>query len=91
MHKEELVFLHLTLFHVKRFLEEAGLSNGYFREYEDMGVQPVHIHKSKNDHKKAIFLLCKGLNEMLGERSHSDLLANPRLREVISLVEVQVH
>lgn len=91
MHKEELVFLHLTLFHVKRFLEEVGLTNGYFREYEDLGVQPVHIHKSKNDHKKAIFLLCKGLNELLSERDHSDLLANPRLKEVISLVEVQVH
>lgn len=91
MHKEELVFLHLTLFHVKRFLEEAGLTNGYFRDYDKLGVQPVHIHKSKNDHKKAIYLLCKGLNEMLAENRNSDILSNPRLREVINLVEVQVH
>uniref|UniRef100_A0A7C4W3B3 UPF0058 family protein n=1 Tax=Geoglobus ahangari TaxID=113653 RepID=A0A7C4W3B3_9EURY len=91
MHKEELVFLHLTLFHVKRFLEEAGVTNGYFEKYDEFGVQPVHIHKSKNDHKRAIFLLCRGINELLRERRYEDLISNPRIREFLELIEVKAH
>jgi len=91
MHKEELVFLHLTLFHVKRFLEEVGVTNGYFEEYDEFGVQPVHIHKSKNDHKRAIFLLCRGINDLLQDRHYDELISNPKVRELLELVEIEAH
>jgi hypothetical protein len=64
MQKEEVVVLHLVLFHVKRILEEAGIANGHFRAYENLGISPVNINRSKSDHKKAVLLLCKGIAEV---------------------------
>ncbi|WP_202318885.1 UPF0058 family protein [Archaeoglobus neptunius] len=86
MHKEEIVLLHMTLYHVKKLFENAGIANGHFRSYDELGVQPVHIHKSKSDHKKAILLLCKGISEVFKERSPDDLIENENLRIVIESI-----
>ncbi len=61
MHKDELLQLHSLLCQMKRYFEDCGLPMGEFREYEDLQVSPQHIHKSKTDHKQAVFLLGKGL------------------------------
>jgi hypothetical protein len=51
---------------VKRFFHDADLPLGSaFAEYESLEVSPQHIHKSKTDHKQAVFLLGKGLSEMV--------------------------
>ncbi len=89
MHKEELVLLHLTLFHVKRVFEEAGFGNGHFSSYEDMGVQPVHIHRSKADHRKAILTLCKGISDIFKETSSENILENPKVQELLEVFEHQ--
>jgi hypothetical protein len=89
MHKEELVLLHLTLFHMKRFFEEAGIANGHFNFYEQMGVQPVHIHKSKADHKKAILSLCKGISDIFKETPPEDVLKNPKIKEFLEIIDHQ--
>ncbi|WP_290597411.1 MULTISPECIES: UPF0058 family protein [unclassified Archaeoglobus] len=86
MHKEEIVLLHMTLFHIKRLFENAGIANGHFRSYDELGVQPVHIHRSKSDHKKAILLLCKGISEVFRERSPDDLIENENLRMLIESI-----
>lgn len=66
MHKDELLQLHSLLCQVKRYFEDANLPlNGEFGEYESINVSPQHIHKSKTDHKKAVFLLGKGLSEVV--------------------------
>ncbi len=66
MHKDELLQLHSLLCQVKRYLEDANLPlNDEFGEYESINVSPQHIHKSKTDHKKAVFLLGKGLSEVV--------------------------
>jgi len=65
MHKDELLQLHSLLCQVKRFFEDANLPlTTEFGEYENLNVSPQHIHKSKTDHKKAVFLLGKGLSEV---------------------------
>ncbi|MFW6127613.1 MAG: UPF0058 family protein [Halobacteriota archaeon] len=89
MHKEELVLLHLTLFHVKRVFEEAGLGNGHFSSYEEMGVQPVHIHRSKADHRKAILTLCRGISDIFKETSSENILDHPKIRELLEGFEYQ--
>ncbi len=83
MHKDELLQLHSLLCQVKRFFEDAGLPlNGEFQEYEDLLVSPQHIHKSKTDHKKAVFMLGKGLSEicLLDNRDHLARLRDRFLR-----------
>ncbi len=86
MHKEEVVLLHLTLFYVKRLFEQAGIANGHFKNYDEFGVQPVHIHKSKSDHKKAILLLCRGISEVFKEYQPEELVENDRIRAVIESI-----
>jgi len=66
MHKDELLQLHSLLCQMKRYFEETGLPLvGEFAEYDDLQVSPQHIHKSKSDHKRAVFLLGKGLAEVV--------------------------
>jgi len=86
MHKEEIILLHLTLYNIKKLFENAGIANGHFRAYDELGVQPVHIHKSKTEHKRAISLLCKGISEIFRERSPEDLIECEGLRFVIQSI-----
>jgi len=83
MQKEEIILLHLTLYNIKKLFENAGIANGHFKAYDELGVMPVHIHKSKTEHKKAISLLCKGISEIFKERGPDDLMECESLRFVI--------
>lgn len=68
MHKDELLQLHSLLCQVKRFFHDAGLpAEAAFADYEDLEVSPQHIHKSKTDHKRAVFLLGKGMADLVME------------------------
>ena len=62
MQKDELIQMHTLLCQIKNHLENTGVApTDHFREYDDLGVSPVHVHRSKGDHKRAIFLLGKEL------------------------------
>ena len=79
MHKDELLQLHSLLCQVKRYFEDAGLPlNGEFKEDSGLNCSPQHIHKSKTDHKRAVFFLGKGLSEVVMQ-GNADQQA--RLRE----------
>jgi hypothetical protein len=67
MHKDELIQLHTLLCQLKNWFESSGTNVGTpFKEYEDYGVAPQHIHKSKLQHKRAVFLLGKDLAAAIG-------------------------
>lgn len=54
--------MHTLLCQIKNHLENTGVANGdSFAEYDGLGISPVHVHRSKGDHKRAIFLLGKEL------------------------------
>lgn len=62
MQKDELIQMHTLLCQIKNHLENTGVAGpDNFREYHGLGVSPVHVHRSKGDHKRAIFLLGKEL------------------------------
>ncbi len=65
MHKDELIQLHTLLAQVKNYVERSQQSSGRFKDYDVFGVSPQHIHKSKQQHKRAVFLLGKNLAESL--------------------------
>lgn len=64
MKKQELIHLHGLLAEVRGEYdsEETDLS-----EYDTFGVQPTSIHRSKTDHKKAVFKLAGGLTNSFEE------------------------
>lgn len=64
--KEEIVYLHLLLFQIKKFFENAGIENEYFYEYDSMNILPVQIFKQKVEHRDAILKLCYGIMKAIG-------------------------
>ena len=56
MHKEELIKLHQMLFDVKNYLETLN-PKLEFSQYNTLKITPSHRHKSKTEHKYAIFVL----------------------------------
>lgn len=65
MKKQELIHLHGLLAEVHTHYEQVSGTEITASKYRTMGVQPTSIHKSKTDHKAAVFALADGLtNEM---------------------------
>ena len=65
MHKDELIQLHTLLCQMKNHFERHEAAADRFADYAAYGVSPQHIHKSKSQHKKAVFLLGKELAELV--------------------------
>lgn len=62
MQKDELIQMHTLLCQIKNHLQEMGVAGTEtFAEYDGLGISPVHVHRSKGEHKRAIFLLGKQL------------------------------
>ena len=47
--------------------------NGSFNEYNELGVLPHHVHKSKNAHKRAIFTLGKEIAVLYSHARFSEM------------------
>lgn len=90
MHKEELISLHQMLIDVKIYLEEMNPDSD-FAEYESLKITPNQVHRSKVEHKYAIFVLgnaiAKAMKDMenpstdrMSARMHE--LAEKALKEI---------
>jgi hypothetical protein len=72
MKKQELIHLHGLLAQVQNHYEqETGEAVDHDR-YTALGVQPTSIHKSKTDHKEAVFALAKGITSEMSEREETE-------------------
>ena len=70
MKKQELIHLHGLLAEVSNHCEMADDVTIDLKEYHELGVKPTSIHKSKTDHKDAVFALADGItSELLEEAS----------------------
>lgn len=72
MHKEELIQLHTLMAQLKMFFEQNG-SFGSFDIYEDLGISPVHVHRSKAEHKHAIFILGSQIANIISDDEFSSI------------------
>jgi len=63
MKKQELIHLHGLLAQVQNHYEQETGDAVEHDEYATLGVQPTSIHKSKTDHKAAVFALASGITE----------------------------
>ena len=72
MKKQELIHLHGLLAEVRKQCEywdnEMDLAM-----YEELGVKPTSIHKSKTDHKAAVFKLTAGITDSMDEATTEPL------------------
>jgi len=73
MHKDELLELHEQMVLIKEYfanLEQTGPE--LFEPYEGLDVTPDDVHKSKSEHKHAVFVLGNALANAMSEDEFSD-------------------
>jgi len=61
MKKQELIHLHGLLAEVRAQVENWEGEEFEMDSYAALGVQPTSIHKSKTEHKNAVFEIAKGI------------------------------
>jgi hypothetical protein len=66
MHKEELITLHQMLADIKDYFENIN-PNLKFSQYYALKISPSQLHKSKMEHKYAIFVLGNELANAMKE------------------------
>ncbi|MCW7071842.1 metal-binding protein [ANME-1 cluster archaeon ex4572_4] len=77
MKKEEVVHLHLLLAQLKKYCEENG-GNGEFVKYNKLGITPFQVHRSKAEHKQAIFVLGTELVSVTAGNNGNFLVTNKK-------------
>ena len=69
MQKDELIQLHTFLYqmrtHVEQLCDNNGCNNS--KNYEKLEITPYQIHKSKREHKLAVFTLSKDIAGILSD------------------------
>ena len=65
MKKQELIHLHGLLAEVSNHCEMVDDVTIDLEEYHELGVKPTSIHKSKTDHKDAVFAIATGITSHL--------------------------
>ena len=75
MKKQELIHLHGLLAEVGNYYEEEHSTEVNLDEYESLGVRPTSIHKSKTDHKAAVFAMAKAITSEMTEAEAGEKVA----------------
>jgi len=72
MQKEELIQLHTFLLQLRTYIENITKNTNLqaFLTYEKLNIGPHKIHKSKKEHKLAIFELSKGIANLLQKNNY---------------------
>ena len=73
MHKDELLELHEQMVTIKdSFVRHDRVGPELFEPYEGLDVEPSHVHKSKSEHKHAVFVLGNALASAMSEDEFSE-------------------
>lgn len=63
MRQQELIHLHNLLIQIRRHIEAAeDVPADAFDAYDAHAVSPIAVHRRKDDHQDAVFLLLDGLH-----------------------------
>ncbi|MFB6166452.1 MAG: UPF0058 family protein [Haloarculaceae archaeon] len=73
MHKDELLELHEHMVTIMEYFKDIDdVDSGLFDAYEELDVTPNDVHKSKSEHKHAVFVLGNALATAMSEDEFSD-------------------
>jgi hypothetical protein len=73
MHKDELLELHEQMVAIKDyFVRTEHVDSALFEPYEGLDVEPSHVHKSKSEHKHAVFVLGNALASAMSDDEFSE-------------------
>jgi hypothetical protein len=73
MHKDELLELHAEMVTIMEYFKDLEqVDEGLFDPYGEIDVTPDDVHKSKSEHKHAVFVLGNALANAMSEDEFSD-------------------
>lgn len=73
MHKDELLELHKQMVMIMEyFREQDDINSALFDPYDQLDVSPDDVHKSKSEHKHAVFVLGNALSTAMSEDEFSN-------------------
>ena len=75
MKKQELIHLHGLLAEVCEHYEQMADCSVEHSAYTELGVRPTSIHKSKTDHKAAVFALADGITDEMDRETEAPVPA----------------
>jgi len=75
MKKQELIHLHGLLAEVSNQYEAWTDEEPDLDEYDSLGVRPTSIHKSKTDHKAAVFAIAEGITSEMEDGDRTKVVA----------------
>ena len=89
MHKDELLELHEQMVAITAFVNDRDdVDPELFETYEKLDVTPEDVHKSKSEHKHAVFILGNALAEAMSDDEFSDAgRIGKRMRELATDAE----
>lgn len=73
-----MIQLHQFLVYVLKYLAEDDQIRNDCSEYITLKISPHHIHKTKAEHKHAIFVLCKIISQVIAEKEDNCIPENVR-------------
>lgn len=76
MYKDELIQLHQFLVYVLKYLEDEYDVKDECEEYFRLNISPHHIHRTKAEHKYAIFVLSELISELVAKKNNRKPLPN---------------
>ena len=72
MHKDELLELHEHMVTImENFSDQDEVPDDLFSTYDELDIDPSDVHKSKSEHKHAVFLLGNSLAAAMSEDEFS--------------------
>lgn len=86
MYKDEMIQLHQFLVYILKYLAENDQIKNDCSEYISLKISPQHIHKTKAEHKHAIFVLCKIIAQVINEKDEN-LIPDNVCNSLTDLVE----
>ena len=69
MYKDELIQLHQFLVFVLKYLDEEYEVKEECKEYLCLNISPHHIHRTKAEHKHAVFVLSAAISEIIAKNN----------------------
>lgn len=83
MRQQELIHLHSLLTEIRQYIEATeDVPADAFDAYNSQAVSPVAVHRRKDNHQDAVFLLLDGLHAAISDHSSTPDRQSTEPREV---------
>jgi len=76
MYKDEMIQMHQFLVYVLKYLETSDEIHSSCSEYIALNISPHHIHRTKAEHKHAIFVLSNTISEVILQENRDSVPSN---------------